>query len=114
MIVYFEDGQVTDSMYSDNGKRMKTVDAGNGYSCCRKMLREIEENYPFETEVYTNSLDALSNYWCWDDSKGIPMIYLRDSTGDWVHITCLTDREIRRHHNLEKMYVNGVFCAVET
>lgn len=114
MIVYFEDGPVIESLYSDNGKRMITVDAGIGYSFCRKMLREIDENYPFDTEVYTNSLDALSNHWCWDDQKRKPMIYLRNSYGKWTLITYLTDREIRRHHNLEKMYVNGVFCDVET
>ena len=65
MIVYFEDGSITNSaMYDENGNELIKVDAGMGYSHCRKKLRYIQDNYPFNTEVYTNSLDALSNFWC--------------------------------------------------
>lgn len=113
MIVYFEDGSITnDSLFFD-GKEAIKVDAGAGYSHCRRKLKAISKNFPFDTKVYTNSLDAFSNFWCWDDEKKMPMIYIRNENGEWTLIWDMTDRELRIAHNLEKMYVNGVFCDVE-
>ena len=115
MIVYFEDGSITNSaMYDKNGNELIKVDVGMGYSHCRKKFRYIQDNYPFNTEVYTNSLDALSNFWCWDDEKNMPLIYIQNEEGNWKFISELTNRKLRRGHNLEKLYVNGEFCNVET
>lgn len=114
MIVYFEDESIiNDAMYSMDGTEMIKVDAGKGYSYCRRKLKYIKDNYPFDTNVYTNSLDAFSNFWCWDDKKKMPMIYIRDKNWQWKLISEMTDRELRISHNLEKMYVNGIFCDVE-
>ena len=114
MIVYFENGSITnEALYSSNGEEIIKVDAGMGYNHCRRRLRYIDENYPFDTAVYTNSLDAFSNCWCWDEDKKIPMIYVRNENNDWVLINELTTRELRRAHNLEKLYVNGEFGLVE-
>lgn len=114
MIVYFEDGSITnDSMFVENGEELIKVDAGMGYSHCHKKLRYIKDNYPFDTKVYTNSLDAFSNFWCWDNEKKMPMIYIRDDNGKWKHICEMTDKELRMCHNLEKLYVNCAFCNVE-
>lgn len=115
MIVYFEDGPITNnSVFLNNGEEALKVDAGMGYSHCRRKLRYIKDNYPFDTKVYTNSLDAFSNFWCWDDEKKMPMIYIKGKNGEWRLINELTDRELRMMHNLEKLYVSGVFCNVET
>ena len=114
MIVFFEDGPISHNSLSFGGKEAIKVDAGEGYSVCRKRLNEIKKNYPFNTYVYTNSLDAFSNFWCWDNEKKKPMIYIRDEKLNWTLIDELTDRELRIAHNLEKMYVNGIFCNVET
>lgn len=115
MIVYFENGSITnEALYSSSGEEMIKVDAGMGYNHCRRRLRQIDEKYPFDTEVYTNSLDAFSNCWCWDEDKKIPMIYVRNENGDWMLIDELTTRELRRAHNLEKFYVNGEFGFVES
>jgi hypothetical protein len=114
MIVYFEDGSITNSaIFDENDNELIKVDAGMGYSHCRRKLRYIKDNYPFDTEVYTNSLDAFSNFWCWDDEKKMPMIYIRDEYGQWKLIREMTDKELRIAHNLEKLYVNGAFCNVE-
>jgi hypothetical protein len=112
MVVFFEDGSVNNPLFID-GKEILTVDAGMGFSNCRKRLRYIKDNYPFDTEVYTNSLDAFSNFWSWDEEKKMPMIYIRNENGKWTLIWDMTDRELRLAHNLAKMYVNGVFCNVE-
>ena len=115
MIVYFEDGSL--NLYRASceiGGRFFSVDAGMGYGTCRKRLRYIKDNYSFDTTVYTNSLDAFSNFWCWDNEKKTPMIYIRDEHGQWKLICEMTDKELHMAHNLEKMYVNGAFCNVET
>lgn len=117
MIVYFEDDSILDKdnpINTDDNRGFIRVDAGMGYSHCRSKLRHIKDIYPFDTKVYTNSLDAFSNFWCWDDEKKMPMIYIRDIYGSWKLIAELTDKELRVAHNLEKLYVNGVFCDVAT
>lgn len=112
MIVYFEDSSIGDKPDPiDRGFMipMIRIDAGNGFTYCRKMLRWICNHLPFDTPVYTNSLDAFSNTWCWDDEKRIPMIYVRNKNGEWTLISELTDKYLRRAHNLEKLYINGYF-----
>ena len=113
MIVYFEDGSITnDSVFDENGSELIKVDAGMGYSHCRKKLRYIKNNLPFDTKVYTNSLDAFSNFWCWDEENGIPMIYIKIDNGEWKLISELTTRKLRAANNLEKLYINGAFHNV--
>lgn len=115
MIVYFEDGMITNTaMFDEDDNEIIKVDATMGYSNCRRHLRYIKDNYPFDTEVYTNSLEAFSNFYCWDDNKGIPMIHIRDENGQWKLISEMTDKELRIRHNLEKLYVNGAFGNVDT
>ena len=106
MIIFFEDGPLIDSGLSF----CAIVDAGMGYSKCRTELLDIDKNLPFKTRVYTNSLDAFSNYWCWDEEKNIPMIYIRDKNNNWKLISELTTRQLRRGLALEKLYINGEFA----
>lgn len=114
MIVYFEDGKLNlCKAVLEIGELPFEVDAGMGYSDCRRNLRWIKDTQPFNAKVYTNSLDAFSNFWCWDDEKKIPMIHIRDRSGKWRLISDMTDKELRMAHNLEKLYVNGIFCDVE-
>lgn len=114
MVVYFENGSITnESVYSETGEELIKVDAGMGYSHCHKKLRYIKDNYPSDTKVYTNSLDAFSNFFAWDDEKKIPMIYVRNENGVWTLIGELTNRELRYGLVLEKLYVNGEFGGVE-
>lgn len=116
MIVYFEDGPVVDKNIPVDGvdnTEFICIDAGTGYSNCRRMLRYVKEKLPFNTKVYTNSLDAFSNFWCWDEEKKIPMIYVKNENGKWTLISELTTKDLRISLNLEKLYVSGVFCNVE-
>ncbi len=108
MIVYFEDGPLVKESPIPYKNHFK-IDAGMGYSICRAGLWNISKNFPFDTKVYTNSLDAFSNTWCWDEENKMPMIYVRDGNHQWRLISELTDRELRRGLNLEKLYVGGEF-----
>ena len=115
MIIYFEDGPLTDeSMATINDDDIAIIDAGLGYSICRRKLKIIREHLPFNTKVYTNSLDAFSNTWCWDKEKKIPMIYIKNKNNEWKLISELTTRELRPSLSISKLYVNGIFCEVET
>ena len=112
MIVYFEDGPLTFENLAEDTELIWWVRAEWGYSNCHKELKYISENLPFNTKVYTNSLDAFSNFWCWNNEKKMPMIYIRDKNGEWKLISELTNRQLCEGHNLEKLYVNGEFCDV--
>lgn len=108
MIVFFEDGPIKDNdLFLD--EQMFKVDAGMGFSYCRDILWMINNNFSFDTKVYTNSLYAFSNCWCWNEEKQTPMIYVRDKNYNWKLISELTTRELRRAINLEKLYINGEF-----
>ena len=86
MTIYFENGPITDTvLYAHNNEKIFKIDAGMGYEYCKNKLRYIDDNYLFETKVYTNFIDALSNYWCWDDKKGMPMAYLKSKNDSWIH-----------------------------
>ena len=109
MVIYFEDGKLKDGpLYSSRGEVLK-VDAGMGFTKCREKLEYIDNNFPFDVIVYTNSLDAFSNYWSWDEKAKIPQIYLRNENNEWRNIIHFTDRELRRSINLSRLYINGEF-----
>ena len=114
MIVFFEDGPIANkTLVIDGQEILIKVDAGDGFTNCLNKFIAITNKLPFNTMVYTNSLDAFSNSWCWDDVKKIPMIYIRDKTHEWKLISDCTTRKLRRAQNLEKMYVNGIFCDID-
>ena len=115
MIIYFEDGSLTnESVYSITGEELIKVDAAHGYTANYNKLVAIDKERDFNTRIYTNSLVALSNRWCWDEENKIPQLYIRNENSEWESITHFTDRELRQGHNLEKMYVNGVFNIYDT
>ena len=106
MILYFEDGP----LYETKVFYDVYIDASDGFSSCRRRFENVSKTYEKNVRVYTNSLYGFSNYFCWDEEKKMPMIYIRDKEGKWINIcdTCY-GREIRYAHNLEKMYLNGCF-----
>ena len=110
MRIYFEDGGLR------NGEEQRlgcdiSIDAGDGYSNNNRIL-EILDKKTFDrnrVSVYTNSLVAISNSYCWNDETNRPEIYFRSpKTGDFVHVYELTNAKIRRSQNLLAMYRSGV------
>lgn len=110
MIIYFEDGSITnESLYSATGEELIKIDAAQGYTANYNRLIAIEEERDFNTRIYTNSLVALSNRWCWDEVNKIPQLYIKNKNNEWENITHFTDKDLRNAHNLEKMYMSGAF-----
>lgn len=111
MKVYFEDGVLIAGNSLKNGCRY-IINAATGYSDNEKVLDRIMREEP-NVSVYTNSLVALKNLYCWNDELHIPELYLRSSkTGEFVRVDTLTDKEIRKPHNLMSMWINGAFKEV--
>jgi len=109
MKIYFEDGilygnwsGVPESCYMD-------IDAKMGYSFCDKLLEQINDKKRKDVVIYTNAIQALSNYYAWNPELQVPEIYLRNKDRQFERIDNFTERELREGHNIMKMYMAGEF-----
>lgn len=111
--IYFEDGQLRKNP-EDYGvpKDAHVIDASEGYSNNKFELKEmlsLDELNECDIIVYTNSIAALSNDYCWSSESNAPELYLRTLDNKFMRVDQLTDKEIRKAHNLMKMYMNRAF-----
>lgn len=108
MRIYFEDRHL---VFGQNVPDFDfIVDARCGYSQNKlildSMLSRSDENYA----VYTNSLVALDNRYCWNRELGVPELYLRSGENNkFTRVDELTDRELIAGHNLLSLFRNGEF-----
>ena len=115
MRIYFYDGKMVDApgssiihpcvlrcVYADEGSTMNKQDL---------MCYQLEEkDHELPTAILTNSLVALSHEYGWNEAEGHTDIYIwRFDLNKYVRIDELTDKDIRKAHNVEKMYRAGVF-----
>ena len=108
MKIYFEDGPLTAGQSLKLGCRY-IVNAATGYSDNERTFDRIKEEEP-NVSVYTNSLVAIKNSYCWNDELQVPELYLRSSkTGEFVRVDTLTDRALRMPHHLLNLYTSGAF-----
>ena len=85
------------------------IDAGLGPTRNRKDLDELLHRVPGAT-IITNSVVALNHYYGWEYKENHTNIFLWDEKeSDFIRIDCLTDKDIREAHNIEKMYLAGAF-----
>ena len=106
MKIYFEDGELH-RPNSINFTYGYLIDAKYGYTMNVSLLRTIKRLHNDAT-VYTNSLIALSNDFAWNEELGVSEIYL-NRNGEFIRIDKLTDKELRKAHNILKMYIAGKF-----
>lgn len=108
MKIYFEDGPLL-KQTSLAFKYDFSIDAKNGYSFCNDRLETALYFHP-ECTIYTNSLIALNGKYAWNEELGVHEIYMRDGEHQVFHrIDKLTQRELRQHHNIMKMYIANEF-----
>ena len=108
MLIFFEDRELV------NRDQLGTyydyrVDAKYGYSHNVEQLDKINKEFP-EAVIYTNSIVALDNKYCWNDDLETPDLYIREAEGfDFIRVDELTGRKLKQAHNLMKLYMNGEF-----
>ena len=106
MKIYFEDGELK-RPNSINFRYRYLVDAKYGYTSNAALLNCIK-NLDNDASVYTNSVIALNNDFAWNDALKVSEIYLIKED-EFIRIDNLTDKELRRPHNIMKMYMAGAF-----
>ena len=108
MKIYFEDGEL--KHYSLLPVMPKyEVHANKGVTDNIELLDLIAEK-DAEAIIYTNSIFALHNMYAWNEKLGVPEVYIRaGEQKKFVRIDKLTDKELRRGHNLAHLYVAGAF-----
>lgn len=108
MKIYFEDGELVSSRYLPITS-YTIVQAGTGVRNNINTLDLIKESNPNEI-IYTNSIFAFSNEYAWNEELKVPEIYIRAGVHmEFIRIDKLTKKELRRGHNLAKMYISGEF-----
>ena len=113
MKIYFYDGQLKNAsfpydLYLVNERMISIIDARFGPKDNIKRLEELQKRK--EQYILTNSLVALSHAYGWNWVENHTDIYLWvEKQHKYVRLDELTDREIRCAHNIEKMYLAGVF-----
>ena len=85
------------------------VDAANGVCKCQERIEDcLANDVKF---VITNDIVSWGNQeYSWDDIENKCCAYIYyDDLGEIFSVEELTDKEIRKSNNLEKMYLNGAF-----
>jgi hypothetical protein len=112
MKIYFEDGNLRGYTSKSTGIPEivnLTLNACHGVTENIEVLEDIHEVHP-DFVIYTNSIFAFNNMYAWNEELKAPEIFIRaGESGQWVRIDKLTNRELRRAHNLAHMYVAGEF-----
>ena len=108
MKIYFEDGDLISSIRAPENYDYK-VDAERGVTSNIIRLDALNEKHP-DAIIYTNSIFAFHNMYAWNEELKVPEIFIRAGEADtWVRIDKLTNRELKRGHNLAHLYVAGEF-----
>lgn len=85
------------------------IDAAHGPSDNAKQLEWACLNY-CDCILLTNSLVTLDHKYGWNNEENHTDIYFYvESKHDFVRCDELTEREVRRGHNIMKMFMNGAF-----
>ena len=122
MNIIFIDGKIPidGDKYSDRFKNafeeafddfniIVNVDAAYGVNKCQEKI----ENYFANNVKYVITNDIISwgnQEYSWDDVENKCCAYIYyDDLGEIFNVEELTDKEIRKSNNLEKMYLNGAF-----
>lgn len=86
------------------------LDGAWGYTDTIKTLNLYKENLGEDAIILTNSIIALDHKYGWNKKEKHTDIYFYvKSKRDFVRCDKLTEKEIRKRHNIMKMFMNGVF-----
>lgn len=110
MKILFYDGDIRWWSRPTSFSNYNRLDASWGYTDNIKTLDLYMEKLGEDTIVLTNSLVALDHRYGWNEKENHTDIYFYvESKHDFVRCDELTEREVRRGHNIMKMFMNGAF-----
>ena len=90
-------------------KGYRYISAADGPSNVTKWIDNMYKRMP-KCTLFTNSIIALSNTYAWNDiTNSCDIWFWKPSMNMWVNIQDTTDKEIRKPHNIMKMYLSGAF-----
>lgn len=108
MKIYFEDDELRHYTQLPFTADL-VVQASRGVTQNIEELDRFMECHPDAT-IYTNSIFAFNNMYAWNERLQVPEVYIRAGEHmTFTRIDKLTQRELRRGHNLAHMYVAGEF-----
>lgn len=109
MKVFFEDGKL--NIHNEPQDVIAYADAMDRPTYAYSRLKYIKEFYKDKASVYTNSIIALLHAaeFAWNKETQRFDIYLRCRNGEWKNIHELTTRELRKGHNIWKLWWSGEF-----
>lgn len=85
------------------------IKAGDGYLRNMEIRDEVFGNSP--VVVFSNSIYFLTNDFFWNEENDYPNIYLINPENPRMirNIQSMTEKEIRRPHNVARMFLAGAF-----
>lgn len=104
MKIYFEDGKLRHHI-----QECILIEASDGPSKNISYLKRIMKENP-NAIIYTNSIFAFSSDYAWNEKLKVPEVYIRH--GEYLKFTRideLTNKELRKAHNIGRMYIAGAF-----
>lgn len=108
MKIYFEDGQLHNTIPKEYGEETVRIDAANGPTVCINELGFYTRHKP-NCSIYTNYLGAMSFDYSWNKEENKCDCYIRNKNNDWTNLQDLTNRQLRFARNIPKMYLAGEF-----
>lgn len=110
MKILFYDGDIRWWTRPSSFSYYNRLNASGGYTNNIKELNAYRDAFGEDTIILTNSLVALDHQYGWNEKENHTDIYFYvESMHDFVRCDKLTDREIRKVHNIREMFMNGAF-----
>ena len=110
MKILFYDGDIRWWACPTSFSIYNRLNAAWGYTDNIKELNTYREKFGEDAIILTNSLVALDHRYGWNKKENHTDIYFYvESKHDFVRCDKLTEKEIRKEHNIMKMFMNGAF-----
>lgn len=110
MKILFYDGDIRWWSRPTSFSNYNILSASWGYTDNIKELNAYREKFGEDTTILTNSIVALDHRYGWNEKENHTDIYFYvESKHDFVRCDELTEKEIRKEHNIMKMFMNGAF-----
>ena len=102
MKIFYEEGRYWDEDMYDRPNKTMYINDNVGYKFTMEIFGLFTRNYDVD-KVYTSCLWLLN---CSEDND----VYIwHKQKMKYIHVSELTDKEIKPAHNIEMMYRNGAF-----